>query len=288
MSRRARACSGRPCARACGRARRPGRRSARSARRRPRRAPRASDAARRPAPGRDRRARRAASDCVAASRSWPGARYWRRLVRRARPGRSVPSPKSTRELNARDRLDAGFRGLFGKFQRREEIIGVGDGERRLLVAYRRDRSACRASAPPRAAKRRCGHEDGRSRESRRSLRDFIRSHRPLEQKDSGVHSNAGRLRPSAPVDQRPRRPRPSRRALCALLRMRPNRSPGSSHEEPPQAASRSMRSRRRRRLEALEATPIAKPGGGDRAGLNSVGQRPGRRGRLTPELTRPR
>jgi hypothetical protein len=49
-----------------------------------------------------------------------------------------------------------------------------------------------------------------------------------------------------------------------------------------------LRSRQRRRLEALEATPIAKPGGGARAGLNSVGQRPGRRGRLTPELIRPR
>ena len=38
-----------------------------------------------------------------------------------------------RQLHADDRLDALFGDLFGKFQRAEEVIGVGDREGRLLV-----------------------------------------------------------------------------------------------------------------------------------------------------------
>ena len=40
------------------------------------------------------------------------------------------------ERAANDRLDAGARQLVGKFQRAEQIVGVGNGQRRLLITFR--------------------------------------------------------------------------------------------------------------------------------------------------------
>ena len=60
-----------------------------------------------------------------------------RRARRARVGaptqRRRRVAKIERDLRADDRLDAGLRQLFGKFQRAEQVVGVGDRQSRHLV-----------------------------------------------------------------------------------------------------------------------------------------------------------
>ena len=54
-----------------------------------------------------------------------------------------------RELNADDRLDAVFRKLFGKLQRAEQAVGVGDRQRRHRIGQRKFGEPCdRQSAFP--------------------------------------------------------------------------------------------------------------------------------------------
>ena len=79
-------------------------------------------------------------------------------VRRLRhdAGDRIRLLEADRELHAGDGLDAGARELLGEFEGAEEIVGVGERERRLLVG-------------------------------RRELRELRDLQRPLEQRIRGMH-----------------------------------------------------------------------------------------------------
>jgi hypothetical protein len=62
-----------------------------------------------------------------------GARGLRVPLRAALGIAGIGVPEIHRELHAGNRLHAGFFGFFRKFQRREQIIGVGHRERGLRV-----------------------------------------------------------------------------------------------------------------------------------------------------------
>ena len=59
------------------------------------------------------------------------ARIRRCSARREEDGGA--SPKSIVDLHSDDRLNARLRELFREFERTEEVVGVGDGERRHVV-----------------------------------------------------------------------------------------------------------------------------------------------------------
>ena len=81
----------------------------------------------------------------------------------ATPERGGRVAEIDRHLRADDRLHAAFGELLREFERAEQVVGVGDRQRRHGVGLGELGQRLDRSAPLRAANRRCAREDARSR-----------------------------------------------------------------------------------------------------------------------------